>query len=99
MRTIEDMLFSIERQRAGRAVDGKLPAILEAEAVVTEDGGVMVLVELSEGGCIASGFDLESIVEPTKAAEIIAMRVMLKGIREARHLFDEDAAAGERNGL
>jgi hypothetical protein len=93
MRTVEDMLFSIERQRAGRAVDGKLPAILEVDANVAEDGSVLVLVELFEGGCIASGFDLESIVEPTEAAEIVALRAMLKGIRETRAAFAAEAEA------
>ena len=67
MRTIEDMLFSIERQRAGRAVDSKLPAILEADAGVSEDGeDVVVLVELDDGGgTVASSFSLRSIT-PTR---------------------------------
>src|SRR4051794_19858796 len=85
MSTIEDMLFSIERQRAGRAVDGKIPDILEAQADLAEDGDdVIVLVELSDGCCIAAGFSLSSIVGPDEKAVIDLWRALLTKFRKAR---------------
>lgn len=93
MRTIEDMIFSIERQRAGLARNGLPPAIVSVEESLAEDGATIVIVGLAtddDGGVvhIASSFDLESIIDIDKQA------VMDAALQELTRLFDEAPPAG-----
>ena len=78
--------MSIERQRAGRAVRGKLPAIREVDASICEDAEtVMVLVELDdEGGTIASSFDIASITPKADEAVNGALYALLGAVRKWR---------------